>query len=102
MKMRSVDRLLLAKIQEVRAPIRAKGATGLYVYGSRARGDHRPESDIDVLVDYDPSSDFSIVELAAIKRILEQALDLKVHVTTRNSLSSHLQGEVERQAVRVL
>ena len=34
--------------------IRDLGVTALWIYGSRARGDHRPDSDLDAMVDYDP------------------------------------------------
>jgi predicted nucleotidyltransferase len=97
-----VGRQLIDKIREVGRPIIAKGATGLYVYGSRARGDHRPRSDLDAFVDYDPESGFSIVELAGIKRLLEDALRLDVHITTRDGLSPEFREEAEKQAVRVL
>jgi predicted nucleotidyltransferase len=97
-----MDRHLIDKIREVGEPIRAKGATGVYVYGSRARADDRPESDLDVFVDYDPDSDFSIVELAGIKRLLESALSIDVHITTRDGLSPMFREEVEKQAIRVL
>jgi uncharacterized protein len=53
-----MDRELTDRIKALGEPIRAKGAMGRYVYGSRARGDHRPDSDIDVLVDYDSASGF--------------------------------------------
>ena len=97
-----VDQRIVSKVREVGEPIRAKGATRLYVYGSRGRGDHRPDSDLDVFVDYDEDSDFSIIELAGIKRMLESALNLGVHITTRDGLSPFFKEEVEQQAVRVL
>ena len=97
-----MDRHLITKIKEVGDPIRAKGATRVYVFGSRARDDHRRESDLDVFVDYDPVSDFSIVELAGIKRVLESALGLDVHITTRAGLNPTFKDDVEKQAIRVL
>jgi predicted nucleotidyltransferase len=93
---------LIERIRKLDAPIRAQGATGLYLYGSRGRGDFRPDSDVDIFVDYDAASDFSIVELVRIKRILESALGHDVHVTTRRGLSGHFRQQVEREAVRVL
>jgi predicted nucleotidyltransferase len=93
---------LIERIRELDAPIRAQGATGLYLYGSRGRGDFRPDSDVDIFVDYDASSDFSIVELVRIKRLLEGALGHEVHVTTRRGLSPRFRRAVEAEASRVL
>ena len=100
--MRSSPNDLIERIRELGEPIRARGATGLYLYGSRGRGDSRPDSDIDLFVDYDGSSDFSIVELAGIKRLLEDALGLEVHITTRKGLSHRFRRAVEDEAIRVL
>ena len=93
---------LIGKIKALGEPIRAKGATGLYIYGSRARGDHRPDSDLDVLVDYEPGTKFSLVELAGIQRILEEALGIEVHVGTWRGMSPRFRSAVESEAVKVL
>ncbi|HXG78168.1 MAG TPA: nucleotidyltransferase domain-containing protein, partial [Methyloceanibacter sp.] len=66
------------------------------------RGDARPDSDVDIFVDYDQSSDFSIVELAGIKRLLEEALGLDVHITTRGGLNPRFRKTVEGEAIKVL
>jgi len=90
------------RIRSAGGMLRAEGATGLFVYGSRARGDHRDDSDLDVFVDFEPGSGFSLLELAGIKIALEEILGLDVHVTTRGSLHPLLRESIEREAVRVL
>ncbi len=81
--------------------IRLHGATSLYVFGSRARGDQVADSDLDVFVEYDPQERFSLFNLVRIKRVVEKLTGLRADVTTRNSLRPEVKAEIEREAVRV-
>ena len=92
---------LIGRIQARTRDIRELGASGLFVYGSRARNDARVDSDLDVAVDYDCDSRFSLVKLAGIKRILEEATGLPVHITTVNSIPSASADAVLGQAIRI-
>ncbi len=64
--------------------IRDLGVTALYIYGPRARGDHDPDSDLDVMVDYDPEL-FSLYDLVGVQHIIGDETGLETHVNTRNS-----------------
>lgn len=92
---------LIQRIAASADAIRAEGATALYVYGSRARGTARPDSDLDVFVEYAPTCRFSLLNLAGIKIELEDKLGFEVSVTTRNSLHPMLKDDIEREAIRV-
>ena len=42
---------ILARLRELAPAIKAEGVTKLAIFGSRARGDARPDGDLDVLVE---------------------------------------------------
>lgn len=95
------QKTLIDELKNCRAALEAEGATALYVYGSRARGDHRDDSDVDVFVDFDATKKFSLFNLAGIKLTIECRLGVDAHVTTRDSLYPSIRSEIERQAIRV-
>ena len=76
--------------------------TALYVFGSIARGEARRNSDVDVIVDYDPTSAFDLVDLADVQQRLTARLAAKVDVVTRKGLHRRIHENVLREAVRVL
>jgi uncharacterized protein len=81
--------------------LKSFGATALYLFGSRVRGTATPTSDIDLFVDYDPTSRFSLIQLVAIKQHLESQLGLPVDLTTRDSLDPLLRSRIEASAEHV-
>lgn len=92
---------IIERIKAKEEAIRKEGATHLYLFGSRARGDNRPTSDLDVYVDYDYDKKFSLLDLAGIKIALEDELGLDVHITTKSSLHPMLREKIEAQSVCV-
>ena len=49
-----IEELLKSKRQEILAVVAKQGARNLRVFGSVARGEPRPESDLDILVEIEP------------------------------------------------
>jgi predicted nucleotidyltransferase len=81
--------------------IQALGVTSLDLFGSRARGDARTDSDLDVLIDYDGSRPFTLWDLARVKRYLEKITALEVHVSTRDGFRLAALHKVLQHAVHV-
>ncbi|WJR67832.1 nucleotidyltransferase domain-containing protein [Neorhizobium sp. CSC1952] len=91
----------IEKLKRQADAIKALGATSLYLFGSVARDEAGPSSDLDLFIDYDLEKKFSLVDLAGIKLFLEDELDTEVDVTTRNSLHPRLKNKIEHSAIRI-
>lgn len=96
-----IDATLIERLRAKEADIRAEGATSLYIYGSRVRGNFRADSDLDIFIDYNALSNFSLFDIAGIKLLLETELGYDVHITTRTGLHPLLKNKIESEAVRV-
>ncbi|WP_119422751.1 nucleotidyltransferase family protein [Desertibaculum subflavum] len=97
-----MDRQLAIASLKAHAPaLRAMGASALYLFGSTARGDAGPASDLDIFVEHESAAKFSLFDLAGIKLFLEAELGATVDVTTRNGLHPMLRSDIEREAVRI-
>lgn len=68
----------------------------LRVFGSQVRGDARPDSDIDLLVDLDKP--IGLVEFAGLKRQLEEHLGKSVDLVTYRGLHRALRDKIVEEA----
>ncbi|MEX2319344.1 MAG: nucleotidyltransferase domain-containing protein [Bauldia sp.] len=90
-----------AGLGKVADAVRARGATSLYVFGSVARDESRTDSDVDLFIDYDSASKFSLVDLVGIKNLIEDELGVEVDIATRDSLDPRVLDLIEKSAIRV-
>jgi predicted nucleotidyltransferase len=97
MKLSDLHRLIMPE----REALHARGVTAIYVFGSLARGEAGPESDVDLIVDYDPASGFNLFDLAGVHRSLSERLGVKVDVVTRGGIHRRIRDRVLKEAVRV-
>lgn len=68
------------------------------LFGSYAYGTPTPESDIDLLVEFDPNDYASLFDLVAIKRELEESMGKRVDVLTEPALSRFFRDRVLSRA----
>ncbi|AZN99327.1 putative nucleotidyltransferase [Mesorhizobium robiniae] len=92
---------VIERLQRNADAIKGMGATSLYLFGSAARDDAQPDSDLDLFIDYDPARRFSLIDLVGIKQFLEEKMSAEIDITTRDSLHPMLKAEIEQSAVRV-
>lgn len=75
------------------------GVKGLAVFGSVARGDNTPESDIDLLVDMPPK----ILLISSLKAYLESILKISVDIIRRHPhLSQKFFNQISKDAIILL
>lgn len=77
---------IIAKLKETAPTLRAEGVTRLAIYGSRARGDEREDSDLDVLIEVDPDVSFSLLNLVGVEQIIKDATGLNAQAEMRRSI----------------
>ncbi|MDP6483577.1 MAG: nucleotidyltransferase family protein [Nitrospinota bacterium] len=69
----------------------------LALFGSVLREDFRPDSDVDVLVEFEPGHPVGLIRLSRIERELSDLLGRKVDLNTAGFLSPHFYEKVLRE-----
>ena len=88
--------VLRSKRQEILRIASDHGAKDVRVFGSVARGEVNPDSDLDLLVRLEPG--YSLLDLIAIKQDLEDLLSCEVDVVTEAALSPYIREQVLQEA----
>lgn len=85
--------------QEIIRIAASHGARNVRVFGSVARGEAGPESDLDLLVQLAPG--YSLLDLVAIKQDLEDLLGCEVDVVTEAAISPYIRERVLPEATNL-
>jgi uncharacterized protein len=70
----------------------------LSLFGSMLRGEARPDSDVDLLVEFQPDQRVGLIQMARIERELSERIGRKVDRRTPADLSRYFRDEVLREA----
>ena len=91
------QRLLKEKREKILNIASRHGARNVRIFGSVARGEAGPDSDVDVLIDLEPGR--SLFDHAALLLELEALLGCKVDVVTERGLRARIRDRVLQEAV---
>ena len=90
---------VIATLKAHEAALRARGARHAALFGSVARGEASPASDIDILIELQPEAPVGVWEYVAITRFLGDLFPLRVDVANRACLKPHVRPVAERDVV---
>lgn len=93
----AIAAILKDKREDILRITSTHGARNVRVFGSLARGDSAPDSDLDILITLDP--DRSLLDIVAVKQDLEDLLQVKVDVVTEAAISPYIREQVLKDAI---
>lgn len=94
--------LVVRVLRQHEAEIRARGVTRLRMFGSMARGEAGPESDVDLIADIDRSARLSLLDLVGLQHFLQDLLGRKVDVgTTVDKMRPRMRRRFDADAIAV-
>ena len=82
--------------------LRGRGIAALWVFGSVARGEAHPGSDVDLFAEFSAGTRLSLVGLASLRADLSDLLGARADLVERDALHPAIRAAAEREAVRVL
>src|SRR5882762_1023704 len=92
---------VIATLREAAPALKAEGVTRLALFGSRARGDARPDSDLDVLVDTSPRNASPPFDFFKVLHIIEDATGLWAQISMRDLLKPRIVERIADDLVEV-
>jgi len=90
---------ILAKLRANEPALRARGVSHAALFGSRARGDNRPDSDIDIMIEFDPEAHITVFNYAGLKDYIVNLFDGPVDVVSRDGLKPYVRPAVTADAL---
>ena len=94
--MLTLDTLRANRREAILELARRRGARSVRVFGSVARGDAGPGSDLDLLVEWEPGR--SLLDHAGLVQDLQELLGMRVHIGTEKSLHWYVRDRILREA----
>lgn len=93
---------VIHRLKRAQPDLRAYGIAALYLFGSYARDEAGPDSDVDIFVDPSDTSAFGLEAYVQTSRLLEEAFpDQEIGYSTRDSIVPLYLPLIERDAIRI-
>jgi predicted nucleotidyltransferase len=90
---------ILTRLRENEAALRARGVSHAALFGSRARGDNRPDSDIDIMIEVNPEAHLGVWGYVGLKEYISALFAGPIDVVDREALKSYVAPAATTDAV---
>lgn len=90
---------VIAVLREHEGELRRQGVAHAALFGSVARGDARPDSDLDIMVQIDPAAEVNLYDYVGITQFIGDLFEGRVDVSDREMLIEQVRREAEREAI---
>jgi uncharacterized protein len=90
---------ILDRLRENETALRARGVTHAALFGSRARGDNRPDSDIDIMIEIAPDVVQDVYDYVRLKNFIAALFTRPVDVIDRHALKPYVRPLAESDAM---
>ena len=88
-------------LKQHESELRARGVTRLALFGSLARGEAGPDSDVDVVVDIDDGRKFSIIDHSSPRVLLRDIIGKETDVVVRSRLRPGFREGIANESLTV-
>jgi uncharacterized protein len=90
---------ILRKLAMFQGEMKDFSVKDLYLFGSCAREEAGEQSDVDLLVEFDPEAEIGLFEFARLRRRLSELLGVEVDLVTRDAIHPEMKSEILGEAI---
>ncbi len=90
---------VISKLRAHEAELKAAGILRLAIFGSVARGDNSPNSDVDLLADFDKTKHYTLLTMGRLESRLADLLGTRVDLSSPEWLKESVKNQVLSEAV---
>lgn len=90
---------IISRLRANEAMLRARGVAHVALFGSRARGGERADSDTDILIELDPAARLTLFDYAGLKGDIAALFNGPVDVVNRDGLKPYVKPAAIADAI---
>jgi hypothetical protein len=90
---------IIARLRENEVTLRQRGVAHAALFDSRARGNQGPDSDTDIMIEFDPAARITVFDYANLKEYIAALFDGRVDVVNRDGLKPYVKPAATVDAI---